>query len=85
MDETGTPPAVADLAVKLGITPRQAKVLRFIKTYYSDTEGVPPTYQEISAACGFTKSGVHAVVTALVERGHLTKLDGRTRSLAVVE
>lgn len=84
-DETGTTEMKGEAPARAGLTPKQAQVLKFLRTYTSETDGVPPTYREIGAACGLNASGVHRVVVALHERGHITRLPGRERSLAVVE
>lgn len=66
------------------MTKKQKKCFDFIVSYLNE-EGVPPSYQEIMEGLGLhSKSGVHRMVTALVDEGHLLKLGtkaGSARSL----
>jgi repressor LexA len=67
----------------LGLTPVQAKALAFIRTY---NEGHPhsPSFDEIKDALGLaSKSGVHRIVHALAQRGHITRQRNRARTIAV--
>ena len=67
-----------------GLTRRQRDMLVFI-VEYSDREGVSPSYQEIQEGTGLTSlSRVHHLIGALVQRGWLSKLDGKPRSLTVL-
>jgi DNA-binding MarR family transcriptional regulator len=69
---------------KAGLTRRESEALSFIRAYSAAGEGVSPSYGEIAAAIGLkAKSGVHRIVVRLEERGHLRRLAGRARSLAV--
>lgn len=69
---------------QFGMTPMQAKCLQVIRTGI-EAEGVAPSYEKIAAALGLaSKAGVYRLVTALVERGYLTKLPNRKHSLALV-
>ena len=66
---------------KQGLTPMQRDVLDFIKSY-SDQHGLMPTFQEICDHVGLkSKGGIHRVVTALEERGHIERLPGRARAI----
>ena len=69
---------------RFGMTPMQERCLAAIRSGIQ-SNGVAPRYEDIAAALGLaSKAGVHRLVTALIERGHLTKMPGRNRSLALV-
>jgi SOS-response transcriptional repressor LexA len=66
-----------------GLTPKQAELLSFLRYRYSDN-GLCPSFQEIKDACGFTsKSDVHRLIEALVERGYASRLRNRHRAITV--
>ncbi len=68
---------------KIGLTMKQLEALDFIRRYIA-THVVAPSFDEIAAHLGLkSKSGVHRLVTALVERGHLRRLRHRARALAL--
>ena len=57
---------------KVGLTRKQKACLEFLKCARS--EGYSPSYQQIVAAIGIgikSRSGVHRLIKALIERGHL--------------
>ena len=55
--------------MSVGLTPRQADVLRHIQGVQA-TESRAPTYQQISDAVGLNNRGhAHTIVSRLVERG----------------
>ena len=65
------------------MTPQQLAVLRLIDGHIERTR-VPPSYQEIADALGVaSKSGVHRLVGALVDRGYLKK-EGRNSVMRVL-
>lgn len=67
------------------ITRKQKAVLDFIKSYLS-RHGIAPTYEEIAAFFGYRSKGtVHKHVSALEERGYITKDWNRSRGIQVVE
>lgn len=69
----------------MGLTEREAECLRVIRAHITATGGTPPSYGEIAEALGLSsKSGVTRLVGALVERGHVERLPGRARSIALV-
>lgn len=69
----------------VGLTPRQSQVLAFLDEYLS-REGEAPSQEEIAKAIGLrAKSGVKRIIDALVERGHVRRLPGKSRSLIVVK
>lgn len=66
---------------KHGLTPMQRDVLDFIKSY-SDQHGLMPTFQDIADSVGLkSKGGIHRIVTALEERGHIERLPGRAGAI----
>jgi repressor LexA len=68
-----------------GLTPRQNEALTFIAGYVA-ARGYSPTLDEIAAHLGLAaKSGAHRIVCALIERGALTMLPNRARSIQIVE
>lgn len=60
------------------------KALKFIEQAIAESGGVPPTYREIAAHCGVSPSNAHRLVECLIERGWVTRLNQRPRSLALV-
>lgn len=65
------------------LTKKQRDLLMFIHECLKQT-GVPPSFDEMCDAVNLrSKSGVHRLVTALVERGYLTRLPHRARALEV--
>lgn len=66
------------------LTQRQLQLLRFIHAYMQE-HGVPPSFEEMRAALGLrSKSGIHRLISALEERGHIRRLPYRARALEVV-
>ena len=67
------------------LTPKQAELLAFIKQYQAE-QSCCPSYEEMNGALGLrSKSGIHRLVNALVERGFLRKAYHRHRALEVVQ
>lgn len=67
-----------------GMTERQSRVMTFIDGFQA-SKRFSPTYDEIGEACGLTsKSAVHRVVHALVERGAVRILPNHARSIQLV-
>lgn len=65
------------------LTRRQNDLMAFIEEYL-ERNGSPPSYQEMADHLGLaSKSGVHRLVHALVERGHITLLPDRARSITL--
>jgi repressor LexA len=66
------------------MTPRQFELLTFVRTYVAE-HGYSPSYSEMATAIGLgSKSGIHRLVTALAERGHISRLPNRQRSIRVI-
>jgi len=71
-------------AIRAGLTEAQLRAFNFIARYM-DENGVPPSYGQIAEAMSnVSKSNVCRLVDALVERGYVTRLPNRARSLAIV-
>ena len=69
----------------VGLTPKQARCLEFIKGYIW-AHGYSPGYREIRDGLGVASTNsAHKIVRSLIERGHVTSLPGRNRSIALVE
>lgn len=67
-----------------GFTPQQRAALEFIKGYIAQN-GVSPTFAEISDALTLnSKSGVHRLLQGLSERGAVSYLPHRHRSIRVL-
>lgn len=67
------------------LTRRQAEALRYIRDYIR-THGGAPSYEEMRREFGFaSKSAVHRLIHALVERGRITLDPNRVRTMRVIE
>jgi repressor LexA len=67
------------------LTRKQHELLLLINERLQ-TDGVPPSFDEMKDALGLkSKSGVHRLVTALEERGFLRRLHHRARALEVLK
>lgn len=66
-----------------GLTKKQADALQFIKVYRSNF-GVSPSYREIAHRFDISLGRVHDLITDLVERGCITMMPHRARSIALV-
>lgn len=66
------------------MTLRQKEALDFIRGFWGQN-GYAPSYDQIAEAMGIrSKSGVHRVVTCLVDRGWLVREPHKARSVRVV-
>src|SRR5256885_10567544 len=66
------------------LTRKQHELLMFIHERVRET-GVPPSFDEMKEALDLkSKSGIHRLVTALVERGFLKRLEKRARALEII-
>lgn len=65
------------------MTPRQIKLLDFIRSRIEET-GASPTYAEMASHSGGTRSNAHLMVGYLIRAGHLKRLEGGERNLALV-
>ena len=67
------------------LTQRQHDLLVYIHTYISD-HGISPSYDDMRDGLGLrSKSGIHRLISALVERGFLRRMENRARALEVVK
>lgn len=66
------------------LTQRQAEALRFIEAE-TRRAGFCPSYAEIGKHLAIqSKSGVSSIVSALEERGFITRIPGRNRAIEVI-
>lgn len=68
------------------LTPKQAKVYRWLKQYFRRGRDTSPSYAEIAAGCKLKSDG-HAsqYVRQLERRGYITRTAGVRRSIQLVE
>ncbi len=67
------------------LTPKQYRLLMFIHKTTRET-GCCPSFDEMKDALGLkSKSGIHALLDALVERGFIRKLPHKARALEVLK
>ena len=67
------------------LTKKQRDLLVSIRDRVADG-GVPPSFDEMKDALDLkSKSGIHRLITGLVERGYLQRLPNRARALEVVK
>lgn len=66
-------------------TRRQKDCYDFIAARIAET-GISPSFDEMADALGLrSKSGIHRIITALVERGKIVRLPNRARSIALAD
>ncbi|MCC6306537.1 MAG: transcriptional repressor LexA [Rhodobacteraceae bacterium] len=66
------------------LTRKQLELLQFIQARLT-AEGVPPSFEEMTAALDLrSKSGIHRLITALEERGFIRRLPHRARAIEIV-
>src|ERR1700754_4048354 len=67
------------------LTRKQYELLRFINERLKEA-GVPPSFDEMKDALDLrSKSGIHRLITALVERGFIRRLPHRARAIEVIK
>tara|TARA_B100001989_G_scaffold251850_1_gene232084 strand:+ start:2025 stop:2681 length:657 start_codon:yes stop_codon:yes gene_type:complete len=65
------------------LTQKQHDLLIFIHERLQDSD-IPPSFEEMKDALGLkSKSGIHRLITALVERGYIERLPHRARALEI--
>lgn len=65
------------------LTKKQRDLLIFINDYIQNT-GLSPSFEEMKAGLDLkSKSGIHRLINALVERGFLARLPNKARALEV--
>ncbi|HET6321469.1 MAG TPA: transcriptional repressor LexA [Hyphomicrobium sp.] len=66
------------------LTEKQKELLLFIHERMQE-KGVPPSFDEMKDALDLkSKSGIHRLITALVERGFIRRLPHRARAIEVI-
>lgn len=71
------------MGTRFGLTAQQQQLFDFVQAEITGGRGAP-SYEEIADRLGFkSKSNVHRLVDAIIERGWLVKLPNRARSLAL--
>ena len=69
----------------IGITPKQAECLDFMKAHIAE-HGLAPTYRQIADHTGLhSTSGVHRIITGLEGRGAIRRIPGRARAMEIVD
>ena len=67
------------------LTQKQKDLLLFIHARMQDS-GVPPSFDEMKDALDLkSKSGIHRLIMALVERGFIRRLPNRARAIEVIK
>jgi repressor LexA len=67
------------------LTQKQKELLLFINERMRES-GVPPSFDEMKDALDLkSKSGIHRLITALVERGFIRRLPHRARAIEVIK
>lgn len=67
------------------LTPKQHKLLIFIDDFINQN-GHSPSFEEMKSAVGLkSKSGIHALINSLEERGFIRKLAHKARALEVLK
>ena len=67
------------------LTAKQNELWRFISEYTHENRGTSPSFDEMKAHLGLrSKSGVHRLVTSLVDRGFIRRYRARARSIEVI-
>jgi SOS-response transcriptional repressor LexA len=70
------------MTMKMGLTKKQRELLDYIEAYHQE-RGFSPSYQQMMEQLGLhSKSGIHRLVHALAERGHI-KLPQHRRARAI--
>jgi SOS-response transcriptional repressor LexA len=68
---------------KFSITKKQMDLFNFIKNYM-DKNNVAPSYEEMKKGTGVsTKCTIFTKINQLQERGWITKLPGKNRSITI--
>ena len=66
------------------LTKKQHDLLLYIHEKLQESD-IPPSFEEMKDAIDLkSKSGVHRLITALVERGYISRLPHRARALEIV-
>src|SRR5215469_14532360 len=72
------------LGDEIMLTRKQHELLMFIHERVRES-GVPPSFDEMKDALNLkSKSGIHRLITALVARGFLRRLEKRARAIEIL-
>ena len=67
------------------LTAKQRELLNFL-TQYQENNDHAPSFDEMKDAIGLkSKSGIHRLVSALEERGHIRRLANRARAIEIIQ
>lgn len=67
------------------LTAKQRDLLNFLREYQQEHDHAP-SFDEMKDAVGLkSKSGIHRLVSALEERGHIRRLANRARAIEIIE
>ena len=67
------------------LTAKQRELLNFLKQYQDEFDHAP-SFDEMKDAIGLkSKSGIHRLVSALEERGHIRRLANRARAIEIID
>lgn len=67
------------------LTAKQRELLNFLMKYQAEFDHAP-SFEEMKEAIGLkSKSGIHRLVSALEERGHIRRLANRARAIEIVD
>ena len=68
-----------------GLTARQLKLFKFIKNYIVKNN-ISPSYEEMKVAIGLkSKCSISKRIEQLKDRGWITKLHGKSRSIKILK
>ena len=71
--------------MQYGLTEKQLKLFKFIKSYISK-KTIPPSYQEIAEAVGLkSKNSINVYINNLEERGWIKRIRGKARSIRIIK
>jgi SOS-response transcriptional repressor LexA len=66
------------------LTAKQRELLDYLRLY-TETWQESPSFEEMKVALGLrSKSGVHRLISALVERGYIRRIPNRARCIQIV-
>ncbi len=70
----------------IGLTPRQAALLRFIRGYQLANGGISPTIRDCMRGLGLNSTqSIHRMFVCLEERGSIRRLRNRERAIEVLQ
>jgi SOS-response transcriptional repressor LexA len=71
--------------MQYSLTPKQARLLTFIRDYMVTSDGVAPSYEEMLVGTGNkSKANIHRLLAGLAERGHIAQMKNRVRSIVLL-